>query len=107
MKLSDDALVFGFAYLNHPGCTLAFGGDHAEKEITPRARAALDELLDAGAVIASEATDQWPNREYYRGNVPIGPLMKDRGLNPLDDPDGRFKWTTFAKNVAGQTKNEQ
>lgn len=97
INLSDDALVFGYAYLNHAGCTLAFGGDHAEKEITPRARAALDELLAAGAVEKAEPWDQWPGREYYRGKVAIGPMMKDRNLNPFDDADGRFKWATFAK----------
>lgn len=97
MQLSDDALVFGFSYLSHAGCTLAFGGHHAEQEITPRARAALDELLAAGAVEVSEPTDQWPGREYYRGKEPIGPMMKDRNLNPFDDEDGQFKWTTFSK----------
>lgn len=94
--LSDDALVFGFSYLNNPGSTLAFGGDHAEMEITPRARAALDELLAASVVEKAEPWDQWPGREYYRGKVAIGPLMKDH-LNPFDDPEDRFKWTTFTK----------
>jgi hypothetical protein len=97
LELSDDALVFGFSYLNHARCTLAFGGDHAETEITPRARAALDELLAAGVVEKAQPWDQWPGREYYRGKVAIGPMMKARNLNPLDDADERFKWTTFAK----------
>lgn len=97
LDLSDDALVFGFAYLSRPGATLSFGGDHAQKEITPRARAALDELLAAGVVEAAEPWDQWPGREYYRGKEHIGPLMRDRNLNPFDDADERFKWTTFQK----------
>jgi hypothetical protein len=96
INLSDDALVFGFAYLGNSGSTLAFGGDHAKKEITPRARAALNELLAAGVVETAEPWDQWPGREYYRGKVAIGPLMKGRNLNPFDDKDDRFKWTTFA-----------
>lgn len=97
MKLSDDALVFGFSYLNHSGCTLSFGGDNASKQITPRARAALEELLANGVVEVAEPTDSWPGREYYRGKVAIGPMMKRRGLNPFNDKDGKFKWTTFAK----------
>lgn len=97
LDLSDDALVFGFSYLSSPKATLAFGGDHAEMEITPRARAALDELLAAGAVEKAEPWDQWPGREYYRGKVAIGPLMKGRNLNPFDDADEHFKWTTFSK----------
>ena len=64
------------------------------RSIEARARAALDELLAAGVVETAEPWDQWPGREYYRGKVAIGPLMKGRNLNPFDEDD-RFKWTTF------------
>lgn len=91
MNLSKDALVFGFAYLNHAGCTLQFGGEGAEKVITPRARKALDELLDAGAIKIGEPDTSIIDREYYIGKVSIGPLCKGV-LDPLSDD---ISWPTF------------
>lgn len=99
-RLSDDALVFGFSYLNGPKRTLSFGGENAAMEITPRARAALNELLAAGVVEKAEPWEQWSGREYYRGKMHIGPMMAERNLNPFNDADGRFTWTTFTKKQA-------
>lgn len=97
VTLSDDALVFGIAYLAHPKCTLEFGGEGAEQQITPRARAALNELLAAGVAEASEPTSQWRGREFYRGKISIGPMLKGRGLNPFaNGVDERWRWQMFA-----------
>lgn len=91
MDLSKDALVFGFAYLHHEGCTLQFGGEGAVKEITPRARKALDELLEAGAVEIGEPDTSIKGREYYKGKVAMGPLCKGV-FDPLSDD---IRWPTF------------
>ncbi|ETD89937.1 hypothetical protein U713_07385 [Rhodobacter capsulatus YW2] len=93
--LTDDAIIFAMAYLSGPNAQLSFGGDGAEMEITPRARAALDCLLENGAAEKATPTDQWHGREHYRGVVQIWPIAKERGLNPFDcDLCG---WATFVK----------
>lgn len=87
-KLSDNAVALwcGFFLLGQKA-TLTFGGDHAAMEITPEARAALDELILVDAVKPSEPTDSWPGREYYRGtNVDLRPELKRRGFNPITGP---------------------
>jgi len=65
--LSKDALVFGLSYLNGPNARLSFGGEGAAYAITPRARAALDELLAAGFAEVAAPSDQIPGREHYQG----------------------------------------
>lgn len=97
MTLSTDALIFGLGYLNGPKAKLSFGGEGAKMEITPRARAALNELLAAGYAEVTAPDDQIPGREHYRGtNVDphLGELARAAKLNPFD-PD--YKWTTFAR----------
>jgi len=93
MQLSDDALVFAMGYLSGPKNTLSFGGKDAKTQITDRGRAALTELLEAGACEATPPTDQWVGREYYRGILWIGPLAKEAGLNPFSDDFPT--WTVF------------
>lgn len=63
--LSDNAIKFWFCYFQSPDSTLRFGGDHAEMEITPTGREALDQLLAVRAVKSTEPDDQWPGREHY------------------------------------------
>lgn len=97
MPLSHDALIFGLGYLNGPKMKLSFGGEGAQMAITPRARAALDELLTAGYAEPTEADDQWRSREHYRGTdlePRIGTLAKAAGLDPFDRSNN---WTTFSK----------
>jgi hypothetical protein len=98
MTLSDDACVIGFAYFPSAKSTLSFGGDHAKKVITPRARAALDELISGGFVAACEPLDGWPNREHYQGVEPVQHLLKDRPhLNPFGPrANVNFGWKIFA-----------
>ena len=103
MALSHDALIFGLGLLNGPRATLAFGGEGAEMAITDRARAALDELLEAGYAETSNPTDQIPDREFYRGtnkDPALGKLAQQAGLNPFDSGNN---WTTFAKIEAATT----
>jgi hypothetical protein len=66
-KLSDNAIQLWMAFFLNPKSTLSFGGDQSVMEITPEARAALDELLNVGAAEPREPDDQWPGREYYKG----------------------------------------
>jgi hypothetical protein len=94
--LSDNAMRFWLACFMNPKSTLSFGGDHAEMAITPEARAALDELLAAGAVKPIPPTDQWPGREYYgAGSLDLRPELRSRPhLNPFEDTD---RMILFAK----------
>lgn len=97
MPVSDEALIFGYAYLNNPKCTLQFGGEGALLRISEQSRAALDELLSAGFVEVAPATTQIVGREYYRGKIPIGPLLGDREINPFALPESHLGWPTFVK----------
>lgn len=65
--ISRDALILGFGFLSSPKATMSFGGEGAEKEITPRARRALNELLAKGYAEKAKPYDQIPGREHYRG----------------------------------------
>jgi len=100
MNLSDDAYVIGLGHFPTPKSTLSFGGDHAEMEITPRARAALQELVDGGFVVSCEPLDGYPNRENYRCAKSVLPFPKDRPhLNPFGpDAEKIMGWTTFKRN---------
>ena len=100
--LSDDACVIGFAHFPSPKSTLSFGGDHAEMEITPRARAALDELILKGFVAACEPLDGYTNREYYRGVNSVQHIIKDRPhLHPFGpNAAENLGWSTFRKKAA-------
>jgi len=97
--LSDDAYVIGLGHFASVGSTLSFGGDHAEMEITPRARTALDELIVGGFVVACDPLDGWPNREHYKGVKSVLPIPKDRPhLNPFGpDAERTMGWTTFKR----------
>lgn len=78
-QLSDDAMQVWMAFFLNPKSTLRFGGDHAEMEITPEARLALDELITIGAVKPVESDDQWPGREHYgSGNVSLRKELQKR-----------------------------
>lgn len=85
--LSRDAVIFGLAYLNGPKRKLRFGGEGARKEITPRARGALDELIAAGYAKAIPGTDGIRDREHYAGcltETSLGQIAKARGdIDPL------------------------
>ena len=95
--LSNDALIFGFGYLNGPKRKLSFGGEGAEMAITPRARAALDELLASGHAVVTEPSDQIIGREHYRGTMAepsLGEMAKAAGFNPFDSS---LNFKTFVK----------
>lgn len=98
MLLSNDALIFGMGFLNGPKATLRFGGDGATKEISPRARAALDELLAAGYCEVTTANDSIENREHYRGKLVdgtgLGVIAQKQGFDPFDRSN---KWPSFTE----------
>ena len=101
-ELSKDAIVFGFGYLLHQKALLSFGGEGAQMRITPRARAALQELLDAGYAVPREPDSSEKGREYYRGTDKqphLGALAQGIGLNPFDMRDG---WATFERIPEGE-----
>jgi hypothetical protein len=106
MRLSDDACVIGFGHFSSPKSTLSFGGDHAKMEITPRARAALNELIEHGFVAACAPLDSYPNREHYRGVKTVHLLMKDRPhLNPFGpDAAENMRWPTFTAKTLNNSK---
>lgn len=86
MSLSENALRLWTSFFLTPGSTLRFGGDHAEFEITPMARDALDELVVFGAVTEIDPDDQWPGREHYGATeLDLRDECRSRGLNPFDD----------------------
>jgi len=94
MALSHDAVVFGMAYLNGGSSKLSFGGDGAIMEITPRARAALNELLDNGFAIETDPIDQIKGREYYCGAGWLGKVAREIGFDPFSQEND---WPTFVK----------
>lgn len=96
--LSDEALILWFSFFLSPKSTLRFGGDGAKMEITPEARAALDELITFGAVQTVEPDDQIPNREHYGGtDVDLREEFASRPhLNPFTGDD-RANFVTFRK----------
>lgn len=88
--VSDNAIKLWSCYFLTPGNTLRFGGDHAEMEITPMARAALDELLAAGAVEPVQPDNQWPGREHYGATeMDLRPVAVERGGGTSESA---FKW---------------
>lgn len=97
MTLSTDALTFGFAYVNGSKRSVAFGGDGTKMKITPRARDALTELIDAGYVEATPPTESIPNREYYRGvdKIPsLGAVAKSDRYDPFGQDNN---WNVFVE----------
>jgi hypothetical protein len=72
-------------------------------EITPRARAALNELLSAGYAAPCRADDQIPGREHYAGvatdphHHSLGELAKAFGINLFGGDDD---WVAFRKKGA-------
>ena len=102
MPLSTDALIFGIGYLNGPRARLSFGGEGALMRITPRARAALDELLVAGYAEPADPDCQTPGREFYQGvakDPHLGQLAREAGLNPFSID----RWTSFERISAEPT----
>lgn len=87
--LSDDAIRLWISFFRTRESTLRFGGDHAAMEITPRAREALDQLIDIGAVQTIPADDQHPNREHYGGTEMelFREVGKRSHLNPFQDKE--------------------
>lgn len=107
-SLSDDAIVLGMAHFISTNSTLSFGGDDAKMEITPRARSALSELIEAGFVEVCEPLDSWPNREHYRCLKSVLPIPKDRPhLNPFTE-EGKVStgWATFSSKGLAQKEKE-
>ena len=100
MYLSKDALVFGLAYLRGPKSKISFGGEVAWLAITDRARAALDELLQAGYAEPAKSDDHIKGREHYQGTMQephIGELAREVGLDPFCASN---RWACFAKHTA-------
>lgn len=96
MTLSTDALIFGLGFLNGARVRLSFGGEGAEMRITPRARAALNELVAAGYAKTATPDCQTRDRESFQGvskEPHLGHLAKEAGL----DPWNLERWTTFEK----------
>lgn len=97
-ELSNDAIIFGIGFTCDENLRLSFGGEGSEMEITPRARAALDELIAAKYATIDEADTSIVGREYYRG-TPKQPrlvvIMIDRGLDVFGDKSLHFP--TFVK----------
>lgn len=102
-QLSDDALRLWGCYFQHAKNTLRFGGDGAEMEITPMARAALNELLDMGVVVPTDPDDSWPNREHYKsaGIDLLSVLIERSGGTALE----AFKWLTEQEFIIFQKKS--
>jgi hypothetical protein len=93
--LSADAIVFGAAYLPTAYCSLSFGGEEAEYQITPRARAALDELIAAGFAVQIDGNDAIAGREHYRGaDHGLGKIAQASGIDFFGE---QARWTTFVK----------
>jgi hypothetical protein len=86
--ISKDAAWLWISLFRGPKNTLNFGGDHAEMEITQEARAALNELLEIGAVTHAEPDDQWPGREYYKSTgMDLRKPAQATGINPFSQED--------------------
>lgn len=105
MGLSADALVFGLGYLRGPKSKLSFGGEGAQMAITPRARAALNELLVAGYAEPAEPDDQIKGREHYQGTMQdpfMGDLAKASGIDFFGDES---RWPSFSKISDGPRPN--
>ena len=101
MALSNDALIFGLAYLNGPRSKLSFGGDGAQMAITDRARAALNELIESGYVEPAKPDDQIKGREHWRGvskDPHLGELAQAAEIDFFDKANG---WPTFSKIAEG------
>lgn len=97
-KLTTDAIIFGLAYLNGPKASLSFGGEGSAMQITPRARSALNCLLNNGYAEASDQADHIKGREHYRGlKSDLGFLAKMEAIDPFSDD---FRWPTFVKSEA-------
>lgn len=94
MGLTTDAIIFGLGFLNGPKAKLSFGGAGAEYEITPRARAALDCLIDHGYAVAVQNTTGIDGREIYVGTVALGPVAKEAGIYPFS---AQVDWPCFVK----------
>lgn len=94
MTLSNDAIIFGMAFLNGPKSKISFGGDGAEYSITPRAQAALDELVAAGYAAKCEPSDQIPNRHHFVGVGHLWAIAKERNIDPFSVSN---TWVTFSK----------
>lgn len=96
MPLTTDALIFGLGYLRGSRSKLSFGGEGAEMRITPRARAALDELIAEGYAVPITPDCQTRDRESFQGvrkEPHLGELAKAAGI----DPWNMERWTTFEK----------
>lgn len=96
-QLSDDSLRLWLAYFMMPRNTLSFGGEGAKMAITPRARAALDELIEAGCVEIADPDCSTLGREMYRsGAADPRDVLRERS-KPKDVPDNTkatdiFNW---------------
>jgi hypothetical protein len=96
MPLSNDALIFGLGHLRGSRSKLSFGGEGAEMRITPRARAALDELIAEGYAVRSAPDCQTRDREYFQGVVKT-PHLGELALAAGIDPFSVERWTTFER----------
>lgn len=95
MTLSKDAIIFGLGFLNGPRARLSFGGMHAEKRITARARAALAELIGAGYAESCDPDFFDTGREGYRGvnqTPSLGALARETGIDLFDTKN---RWAAF------------
>lgn len=93
MKLSDDALIFAITHIHGYGVQFSFGGEGAVMQITPRARVALDELLDIGAVKVD--TSKETSKESYVGIATISRVLHAKNIDPYDTDQEVFNWDTF------------
>lgn len=101
-RLSNDALIFGLSFLSGPQSILTFGGISTERQITPRARAALSELVEHGYAKRIPVSPPIEKRESYSGvqnATPISQLFSQAGLDPFDELN---LWVSFEQ--ASSTK---
>ena len=99
MTLTNDAIIFGLAYLSGPKSKLSFGGEGAVMQITPRARAALNCLINGGFVTTADPSDRIVGREHYQGVRPVGPEARAAGIDPFSE---EHRWPTFVKSESAQ-----
>lgn len=86
-ELSDDALCLWMTYFSWPKNTLRFGGEGKKVKITDRGRAALDQLINAGAVRNVEPDCQTIGREHYgQTEIDLRDQVKERSNGDF------FKW---------------
>lgn len=101
-SLSDHALLVWFGYFLTPKHTLSFGGEAAEMAITPECRAALNELVEFGAVrpVGAKAGDPVGRERFGATTTCLRDEIKKRSGNDPFDWAQKNDFVNFAKKDA-------